>query len=70
MSGPLISEEIQVEDLIGNYPDALKILLEFNLRCIICGEPVWGNLGELIRDHKLSAQDTEKLLSRLRTLSV
>jgi len=69
MTKPVISGEIQVADLIEAYPDALKILLEFNLPCIVCGEPVWGNLGELCQDHNLSPQDTEKLMSRLQSLS-
>lgn len=69
MKKPAITKEIQVADLVDAYPDALKILLEFNLPCIICGEPVWGNLGELIRDHNLPEQDTEKLMSRLQPLS-
>ncbi|MCJ7681255.1 MAG: hypothetical protein MUP70_11055, partial [Candidatus Aminicenantes bacterium] len=47
-----IKLDIEVEDLARFYPDAVGFLTRRGVRCIRCGEPVWGSLGELLeQDH-------------------
>ncbi|MBN1224599.1 MAG: DUF1858 domain-containing protein [Candidatus Aminicenantes bacterium] len=45
-----ISLEIQVEDLALQYPESVGFLIKQGVRCIRCGEPVWGTLGDLLED--------------------
>ena len=40
-----------LEDLVVIFPGAVSILLQRNLPCLVCGEPIWGTLGELGRSH-------------------
>lgn len=40
-----------LEDLVVIFPGAVSILLQRNLPCLVCGEPIWGTLGELARSH-------------------
>lgn len=49
MSVP-IDLDIQVEDLARNYPESVGFLTRKGVRCIRCGEPVWGTLGELLEE--------------------
>lgn len=44
----MISLDIQIEDLAVKYPAAVGFLTRHGVRCIRCGEPVWGTLGELL----------------------
>jgi len=42
-----IDADTPIEDLVERHPHAVRILSEFNIVCIRCGEPYWGTLGEL-----------------------
>ena len=43
-----VSLDIQVEELAEKYPQAVGFLTKRGVRCIRCGEPVWGTLGQLL----------------------
>lgn len=49
LSLPLTGDEF-VEDLVLEYPQAVGFLTERGIRCLMCGEPFWGKLGELVED--------------------
>jgi len=59
-----IDADIPVEDLVEKHPHAVRILSEFNIVCIRCGEPYWGTLGELAADKGVT--DLEPVLNALR----
>jgi len=46
----LITKEILIEELINNYSFSVKYLMEKGIRCIRCGEPIWGTLEEAARE--------------------
>lgn len=46
----LVSLDIQVEDLAREYPESVGFLTRRGVRCIRCGEPVWGTLAELLEE--------------------
>jgi methionine synthase II (cobalamin-independent) len=48
-----IDLDIEIEDLALDYPEAVSFLAKKGVRCIRCGEPVWGTLGELLREKKI-----------------
>lgn len=41
-----IALDMQVEDLASGFPESVGFLTKRGVRCIRCGEPVWGTLGE------------------------
>jgi hypothetical protein len=41
-----ITKEITFEELIEEYPFSVKYLSTKGIRCIVCGEPIWGTLEE------------------------
>ncbi len=45
-----INENIQIEDLIQELPEAVRILARHDIVCIRCGEPYWGTLRELAEE--------------------
>jgi methionine synthase II (cobalamin-independent) len=49
-----INLEIQIEDLAGEYPEAVGFLTRHGVRCIRCGEPIWGTLGELLEEEGIA----------------
>lgn len=57
-----IDAAMWMEDLVRDYPRAPSFLREHGVVCIQCGEPVWGTLGEVIKDKGL---DPEVLIPQL-----
>lgn len=45
-----ISLDIHIEDLAAEYPEAVGFLIRHGVRCIRCGEPIWGTLRELLEE--------------------
>ena len=56
--------DIEIEDLVRYYPRAAGFLTKKGVRCIRCGEPVWGTLGELFEADKI--EDPSLLLEELK----
>jgi len=46
----MIDKNIEIEDLVNDYPFSVKYLSEQGIRCIACGEPIWGTLEEAAKE--------------------
>ncbi len=72
MSKSVITKGILIEDLVNDYPISVRYLMEKKIRCIMCGEPIWGTFEEaakekgyndaeiqaFVEDMKLKAENT------------
>ena len=58
----MIKAEDTVEDLLKVYPEIDAYLIRKGIRCVLCGEPVWSTIGELIENKGL---DVEKVITEL-----
>ena len=58
----MIKAEDTVEDLLEKYPEIDAYLIRKGIRCVLCGEPVWSTIGELIENKGL---DVEQVLAEL-----
>ena len=47
---PKITKDILIEDLVNSYSFSVKYLMENGIRCIMCGEPIWGTLEEAAKE--------------------
>jgi hypothetical protein len=50
----IINKYMTVEDLITRYPDSVHYLMQKGIRCLICGEPMWGTLEEAAKEKGFS----------------
>lgn len=48
-----VTLETEVEDLARAFPKAVGFLTKKGVRCIRCGEPVWGTLGKLLEEEDI-----------------
>ena len=46
-----ITLNVTVHKLLEAHPNAAGFLADHHVVCIVCGEPYWGTLGELM-EHK------------------
>ena len=60
---PDLTLDIEIEDLVREYPRAAGFLTKKGVRCIRCGEPIWGTLGELLEADRI--KDPSGLLDEL-----
>ena len=58
----LIQHNTPVDLILEEYPESNKWLLEKHIHCTQCGEPVWGNICELIESKEM---DSEILIEEL-----
>ena len=45
-----VSLDTPIEELVERFPEATGFLLRKGVRCIRCREPLWCNLGELLKE--------------------
>jgi methionine synthase II (cobalamin-independent) len=45
-----IKRDIYIEDLIELLPSSVQYLSEEGIKCIACGEPIWGTLEQAARE--------------------
>jgi len=62
----VLTEKIEIEDLINEYPKAVSFLAEKGIRCIACGEPIWGTLEEAAIEKGFSQEQISKLIDELK----
>lgn len=63
---PSISKDIYVEELVDNYPFAVRYLMEQGIRCIMCGESIWGTLDEAAKEKGFSDADIERFIEEMK----
>ena len=64
-----ITKDILIEELVNNYPFSVRYLMEKGIRCIMCGEPVWGTLEEAAQEKDFPEADIEDFVQEMRQLA-
>jgi len=67
MSTDKISTNTTIEDLVNQYPISVRFLMEKGIRCLRCGEPIWGTLGEAAIEKGYSQNSLPGLIEELIT---
>lgn len=52
-----ISKDITIEDLVHQKVDAVRYLADRGIKCIACGEPIWGTLEQAAREKGFSDEE-------------
>lgn len=63
-----ITKDILIEDLVDHYPFSVRYLMEKGIRCIMCGEPIWGTLEEACNEKDFSGKEIVTIVKELKTL--
>jgi iron-sulfur cluster repair protein YtfE (RIC family) len=65
----MISKDIEIEELVRSYPFAVKYLMEKGIRCIACGEPIWGTLEEAAKEKGFSKEAIDRFVNEMNQIS-
>ncbi len=64
----MISKDTSIEELVEKIPAAVTYLSRAGLRCIRCGEPIWGTIEEAAREKGFGDDDIRKFVDDLNAL--
>ena len=46
----MITKDILIEDLVRDIPDSVGYLMQKGIKCLACGEPIWGTLEDAAKE--------------------
>jgi len=69
MNKPQITKNIEIEDLVRNYPFSIRFLANKGIKCIACGEPVWGTLEEAAKEKKIGDHEIDQIVLELQNMA-
>ncbi|MFZ5518240.1 MAG: DUF1858 domain-containing protein [Candidatus Zhuqueibacterota bacterium] len=58
-----VTKKVTIEELIVEHPFSVNYLMEKNIRCIRCGEPIWGTLEEAAREKGYTDDQIELIVN-------
>jgi methionine synthase II (cobalamin-independent) len=61
----MITKDIYIEDLINLLPEAVGYLMDNGIKCIACGEPIWGTLEQAAREKGKTNAEIETYVREL-----
>lgn len=64
----MINKNILIEELLEIVPGAISYLMDHKIRCIRCGEPIWGTLEEAAKEKKYTDQQIDVFVEELNML--
>lgn len=65
MNKPEITKNILIEELVDNYSFSVRFLMEKGIRCIMCGEPIWGTLEEAAKEKGFTDAEINKVVDEM-----
>lgn len=63
-----ITKDIEIEDLVQALPESVSYLMKNGIRCLRCGEPIWGTLENAALEKGFGKKDIEKFVEDLNKL--
>ena len=63
-----IDEKISIEELVELFPASVSYLSRQGIKCIACGEPIWGTLEEAAIEKGFGRKDIEGFVKDLNSL--
>ncbi len=63
-----ITKNTYVEELLETKPLAVSYFLDKGIACLVCGEPFWGTIEELVLKKGYSQEQLEQFVEELNRL--
>ncbi len=64
-----ITKEILIEDLVDDYPFSVEFLSKKGIRCLRCGEPIWGSLEEAAKEKGFDDSQIQLFVEELKQIA-
>lgn len=60
-----ITKQIEIEELVNLLPQSVSYLMEKGIRCLRCGEPIWGTLESASKEKGFTENNIETFVNEL-----
>ena len=64
-----INKHILIEDLVRVFPRSVRYLSDQRIKCLACGEPIWGTLEDAAKEKGYSNEDVARFVRELNALA-
>ena len=63
----MINKQTTIEQLVTLHPKSVRFLMEKGIKCIACGEPIWGTLESNAKEKGFNDDEIDKLVEELKS---
>lgn len=60
-----IDKNISIEELVEEVPQSVHYLMQQGIKCVACGEPIWGTLEDAAREKGFSDGQINQFVKEL-----
>jgi len=60
-----VTKDTLIEDLVEKVPKSIDYLKDKGIRCIRCGEPIWGTLEEAAEEKGFGEDDIQNFVKEI-----
>ena len=64
----MITKDISIEDLVREIPNAVGYLMEKGIKCLACGEPIWGTLESAAKEKGFNDSQIARFVEDLNSI--
>lgn len=64
----MIERSTPIEELVILLPDAVSYLMRAGIKCIACGEPVWGTIESAAQEKGIPSDRIEQIVADLNAM--
>jgi len=65
-----ITKDVHMEDLVQMKPSSVLYLADRGIKCIACGEPIWGTLEDAAREKGFTDEQIVAVVIELNALTL
>jgi methionine synthase II (cobalamin-independent) len=65
----MIDKDILIEDLVREIPTSVTYLMKKNIKCLACGEPIWGTLEDAAKKKGFSDEEIDGFVKDLNDMA-
>jgi methionine synthase II (cobalamin-independent) len=65
----MIEKSIPIEDLVSQVPGSVRYMMTHGIKCLACGEPIWGTLESASKEKGFSDEQIDIFVKDLNTLA-
>jgi len=64
----MIRRDTTIEDLVREVPKSVAYMRDKGIKCLACGEPMWGTIEEAAKEKGFSDDEIDRIVEDLRAL--
>jgi hypothetical protein len=64
----MIEKTISIEDLINRVPGSVRYMMTKGIKCLACGEPIWGTLESASKEKGFTEEQIDDFVKDLNQL--